>query len=299
MVAATPHDWKHRPKLLIAWLPLAVLLCGAASLRDVLEPWEFMWALAFCIYSGLKWLSWWQARDGIPHTVARSAGYLLAWPGMDAESFLRSGARVPPPATREWLVALGKTILGGVLFWGVARRVPGVPLVQGWLGMGGLILLLHFGSFHLAALGWQRLGVDAQPIMSAPLRSSSLSEFWGQRWNLGFRQLSYDFIFRPLRGPLGAGFASFLVFVLSGLIHELVISMPARGGYGLPTAYFVMQGLGVAAERSRAGRQCGLGKGVRGWLFMAACTAGPAFWLFHPPFVLRVIRPFMEAVHAL
>jgi len=28
-------------------------------------------------------------------------------------------------------------------------------------------------------------------------------------------------------------------------------------------------------------------------------TAAPAFWLFHPAFVLRVILPFMHAVHAL
>jgi hypothetical protein len=28
-------------------------------------------------------------------------------------------------------------------------------------------------------------------------------------------------------------------------------------------------------------------------------VAGPAFWLFHPWFVLRVILPFMQAIHAL
>jgi hypothetical protein len=32
---------------------------------------------------------------------------------------------------------------------------------------------------------------------------------------------------------------------------------------------------------------------------MLIVAAGPAFWLFHPPFVLRVILPFMRAVHAL
>jgi len=171
--------------------------------------------------------------------------------------------------------------------------------VRGWAGMIGLILLLHFGSFHVVALVWQRLGVDARPIMSAPLHATSLSEFWGRRWNLGFRQLTYDFVFRPLQRAWGAWAATMAVFLVSGLIHELVISVPARGGYGLPTAYFLAQAAGVAVERSRAGRRWGLGRGMRGWLFMAACTAGPAFWLFHPPFVLRVIVPFMKAVRAL
>jgi hypothetical protein len=131
------------------------------------------------------------------------------------------------------------------------------------------------------------------------LRSTSLSEFWGKRWNLGFRQLAHDLIFCPLHEGIGPGAAGFVVFVVSGLIHDLVISVPARAGYGLPTIYFVLQGIGVAIERSRVGRRMGLRHGVQGWLFMAAFTAGPAFWLFHPPFVRNVILPFLKAVHAL
>ncbi len=172
-------------------------------------------------------------------------------------------------------------------------------MLRGWVGMLGLIFLLHFGSFQILAFFWQRFVVTAAPIMSAPVRSVSLSEFWGKRWNLGFRQLSYDLIFSPLHKKLGVGLASFLVFVLSGLIHDLVISVPARGGYGLPTAYFVLQGLGVAVERSSVGKRLGLRGGLGGWLFMVVVIVGPVFWLFHPPFVLHVIIPFMKAVHAL
>jgi Membrane bound O-acyl transferase family len=172
------------------------------------------------------------------------------------------------------------------------------PLLRGWLGMG-LILLLHFGSFQIVGLLWQSFGVNAKPIMSVPLRSTSLGEFWGKRWNLGFRQLAHELIFRPLLRTLGAGAAGFLVFVVSGLIHDLVISLPARAGYGLPTAYFVLQGAGMTLEHSSFGKRLGLGHGVRGWFFMALFVAGPAFWLFHPWFVLRVILPFMQAIHAL
>jgi D-alanyl-lipoteichoic acid acyltransferase DltB (MBOAT superfamily) len=64
--------------------------------------------------------------------------------------------------------------------------------------MVGLILLLHFGTFQIVGLVWQSIGVQATPIMSAPLRSTSLTEFWGKRWNLGFRQLAHELIFRPL-----------------------------------------------------------------------------------------------------
>ena len=93
--------------------------------------------------------------------------------------------------------------------------------------------------------------------------------------------------------------AGFLVFVVSGLIHDLVISLPARGGYGLPTLYFLLQGVGVTVERSQIGGGFGLGQGVRGWWFMMAVLTLPVFGLFHPWFVLRVILPFMQAIHAL
>ena len=165
--------------------------------------------------------------------------------------------------------------------------------------MLGLIMVLHFGTFRLLALFWQSRGVEAIPIMAAPLRSMSLSEFWGKRWNLGFRQFAHDLIFRPAHRSLGSGGAAFLVFVVSGLIHDFVISVPSRGGYGLPTAYFLMQGIGVTFERSRMGKNLGIGHGMRGWLFMAVTTAAPAFLLFHPPFVRNVILPFMIAIHAL
>jgi alginate O-acetyltransferase complex protein AlgI len=151
----------------------------------------------------------------------------------------------------------------------------------------------------LIALFWQAMGISAEPIMAKPILSKTLSEFWGKRWNLGFRQLAYDFIFRPLHKQIGVAAAGLLVFVASGLIHDLVISLPARGGYGLPTAYFILQGLGVTLERSAMGRQLGLQKGEMARIFAFVVTAAPAFWLFHPRFVLRVIIPFMQAIHSL
>ena len=140
--------------------------------------------------------------------------------------FSRSESRrVTRPALRNWLAALFKTAIGAALIWVVARHIPAQePFIRGWVGMLGLILLLHFGSFEVIAFFWQSLGVDATPIMSAPLRSTSLSEFWGSRWNLSFRQLSHDLIFRPILKSWGARIASFLVFLASGLIHDFVIS---------------------------------------------------------------------------
>jgi len=172
-------------------------------------------------------------------------------------------------------------------------------MLRGWTGMLGAILMLHFGVFEIAALFWQSMGIDARTLMDAPLRATSLGEFWGRRWNTGFHQLAHDLVFRPLHKSLGPSATGFLVFLISGLVHDMVISLPAHAGYGLPTLYFALQGAGVAFERSQLGRQLGLRKGFNGWLFLAVVTAIPAYWLFHPAFVLRVILPFMEAIHAL
>jgi Membrane bound O-acyl transferase family len=219
---------------------------------------------------------------------------------MDADAFLDVRERVSPPAPMTWLWATFETILGATLLWFVPRSIPqGQPLLRGWVGMVGLILLLHFGTFQIVALLWQSLGVKTVPIMSAPFRSTSLGEFWGKRWNLGFRQFAHQLIFRPLNRKLGVATAGFLVFVVSGLIHDLVISLPARGGYGLPTLYFLLQGAGVTVERSRFGQRLGLAQGARGWCFMMVFLTVPVFGLFHPWFVIRVILPFMRAIHAL
>ncbi len=283
-----------------AYFPLIVLTAGVVIVRDRMPAWAFMWALAVVIYASLKWASWWRSPGRCGSSVVRSVGYLLAWPGMDTDSFLATDRKVPAPRAREWVWAIGKTELGAVLLWVIARRVPGErPLWQAWVGLVGMVLLAHFGSFHLVALLWRRAGVDAVPIMDKPVLSASLSEFWGRRWNLGFRQLGHELIFRPLHRTIGVAGAGFLVFVLSGLIHDLVISLPARGGYGLPTVYFVLQGAGVALERSPLGRRLGLRSGVKGWVFMALLTAGPAFWLFHPPFLRNVVLPFMRVIHAI
>ena len=95
------------------------------------------------------------------------------------------------------------------------------------------------------------------------------------------------------RGALLAG------FLISGLVHEVVISLPARAGFGLPTLFFLIQAGAILFERSAVGRRLGLGQGATGRLFTLAALALPAYGLFHPPFVYGVILPFMGAIGAL
>ncbi|HTS11113.1 MAG TPA: membrane bound O-acyl transferase family-domain-containing protein [Candidatus Limnocylindrales bacterium] len=280
------------------WAPVVLLPLAVCALRSRVAPWEFMWLLSIAIFLGCKWQTWFFAAGRDRASVGRSLGYLFLWPGMDADEFLVGPAPQKPRST-DWLVAFAKAAAGAVLIVLAAKNLGSVsPLLAGWLGMLGLVLMLHFGTFNLLALLWQTVGVNAQPIMRSPLASTSLGEFWGKRWNIGFRELSHGLIFQPLRRRLGLVPAMLAAFLASGLIHDFVISFPARGGYGLPTAYFVLQGIGVQVERSSIGRWIGAGRGVRGWLFVALFAGGPAFFLFHPTFVTRVIVPFLAAMRS-
>ncbi|HEX4141506.1 MAG TPA: membrane bound O-acyl transferase family-domain-containing protein [Candidatus Methylacidiphilales bacterium] len=204
--------------------------------------------------------------------------------------------------------------------------------------MIGFIFLLHFGLFHLLALFWQSRGLDAPPLMKCPIAATSLHDFWGRRWNAGFRDIVFVLFFLPLARRYGTSAAALLTFLLSGLIHELVITVPAGAGYGLPTLYFALQGAGLMLERksharvarttccpgarsaqeaaesmrtppaASPGQQVVRATGTfaprikwlqPGRLFALAVVILPLGALFPPVFVTRVMVPFFQLIHAL
>lgn len=249
-------------------------------------PWAQMWALAFAVYAGCKLLTWATVRR-VWAPLQRQLGYLLLWPGMDAAAFLDRTRRADPPAPQDWMLGTANLLLGVALVFGVARLVPPeLPYLTGWIGMLGIVLALHFGAFALLSCAFRAGGITAQPIMNWPLRARTLAEFWGRRWNLAFRDLTHRFLFRPLRRRLGPRGALIAGFTASGLVHDLVISLPAGGGFGGPTIYFVVQGVALAQRRTS-----------RAWMFAVLLVPLPL--LFHAPFVLRVIVPFLDAIGAI
>jgi Membrane bound O-acyl transferase family len=282
----------------IGWSPLAVLPTLTIAFCNRWAPWVFMWTICFALYFSCKWLTWWQAKNSV-HVSRRDFAYLFVWPGMDAEEFLNCGDRAPKPASAAWLFAVLNTLFGVVLLWGLTPAIPdNHALLKGWIGMAGVILILHFGSFQSLAMFWQSRGINARPLMQSPGAAKSLAEFWGRRWNSAFNRIAHDLLFRSLCQRLGVRAATLLAFAVSGLVHDLVISVPARGGYGLPTSYFLVQGAGLLVERSRTGRRLGFGRGRRGRAFTIFVAAAPVFWLFSPTFVKNVILPMLHAFGA-
>lgn len=292
---AAPRMWR----IAIHGAPPLLFFCAAiAGWKATSTAWLVMLEVALAIYFSLKWITWCQAAAGVRPPLGRSLGYLLLWPGMDAMQFLDVRVAVARPAARAWLGALGNTLIGALL---ICKMVPITWQVSapaaGWVGLAGIILVLHFGLFGLMALAWQAAGVCAEPIMRAPLRAHGVADFWA-RWNTAFRDAGAQLVYRPLLRHTSPKRAMVAVFILSGILHELVISLPAEGGYGLPMAYFLFQAVALSVERTRVGRRWGLGRGVFGRLFALAVVTLPIVALFPPQFASRVLLPLIDALGA-
>lgn len=247
--------------------------------------WIMMWLVAGAVFFVAKTCM--LARSPALHGWRRLA-YLFLWPGFDVRPWLGAGVRSELIALR-WFSGLPAVVLGLALIHGsgfVTRNEWGGT----WIGMVGVILCLHFGAFRWLAWFWQCMGIPVRPIMSAPMAAVTLSEFWGVRWNRGFRDFAQVCIGLPIAKRWGRMAALWVVFVFSGLVHELVISVPAGAGYGWPFGYFVLQSLGVLAEKRF---------GLCGHLWVLTMTGPLALLLFHPPFVERVMSPFLATLRHL
>jgi hypothetical protein len=274
----------------------ASALVAAYGVTADAPAWMMMWTLAFTLFALLKLATLRDER--VAASPRRLLGYLTLWPGMDSRRFLAPRAAFAAPL-EELAFAVGKTALGLALAgWAIRHAKDAPSYLVAWTGMVGVIFVLHFGVMHIASWLWRRGGVNAPPIMRAPIAATSLSELWGTRWNLAFADAARRFLLRPLSRRWGVHRAGVAVFVISGLVHELVLSVPARGGWGGPTLYFSLQAAGIAVEKSPLGRRLDLGHGMRGWLWVFVVAAVPVRLLFHPPFVERVIVPFFRTLNA-
>jgi predicted DCC family thiol-disulfide oxidoreductase YuxK len=271
------------PRLLRGWL-IVLPLGVAVGLRGV-EPWVFMWAKAGALWVALKIFT---LLDIPRRTLGRSLAY-LAWAGMDAKEFFGTNTAMRPGLRESIFAAINIAIGVALLYAGARVAYPYSTLLAGWLGMIGIVLILHFGIFKCLALLWRAFGIPATPIMEAPLRSRSLSEFWGRRWNTGFSIPARRHLMEPIARRFGTIAGLLAVFLVSGFVHELVISVPAKAGYGLPTLYFLIQAAAIMWERKIGTNR----------FITVVCVAAPAFILFHSPFIHHVIIPFLKAIGAL
>ena len=92
-------------------------------------------------------------------------------------------------------------------------------------------------------------------------------------------------VFKPLIRRVGVGWAGFLSFMVSGLLHEVAISLSVLEGFGLPMLYFLIHG-GLMGLEKRL-----FGKREPGAVWVALALVLPLPLLFHEGFLLGVVWP--------
>lgn len=300
----------------IHWLVLLLPLVALWKLVPGLPPTGDMIAIALTMFVLIKWhalaiyLS--QGQGKAPRPTRREyVFWFVGWAGLDPRAFF---AKAPSADTdrargdtnrprhhpheglpRQLAFVLLKISLGVFLFTWLAPKTIGLsPWLAGWIAMVGIVTTLHFGVIHLSAMIWNARGRNVKPIMNAPIMATTVSEFWGKRWNLAFRDYAHVCLFSPLARSTQPTVAVAVGFLFSGIIHDLAISVPAGGGWGWPTLYFVIQGTASLLERQMKKQGWNLGNHWLGRVWTIAWVAGPAMILFHRPFVMNVILPMIQ-----
>jgi hypothetical protein len=173
-----------------------------------------------------------------------------------------------PRLVCRFLAALGVCVCAYWLYWQLSRsfRLPVILIsyigaIMLWLvseALGSLAPFLALPSGRLLPL----------PHGAAPPLAIGLADFWGRRWNVWTSEWFRQIIFRPLqRRPV---LALFLVFLTSGILHELVINVSlyivtGRNCFGSMILYFLLQALGILIERRIRNRSARI---LLVWLFV-------------------------------
>jgi hypothetical protein len=269
--------------VLAAWLLLFGMWGACAVAVTDAPPVVRMLAFVFTTLIGLKIVVLAAAAaDGAPRLPFGRLLCFLAWFGMNPRTFARR--RTPDrERARRWL-RLG----GGYLVVGVALALLAIAIggtAGGVVWMLALSFVVHFGVFTLFAALLRAIGFKVPLLFDAPWRAATAAEFWALRWNHGFTEMTALVVQRPLAPRLGRDRALLVSFLVSGLLHEVVLSLPVRAGFGLPTLYFVIQGAFVLWQRDRRGR-----------LATILAVVVPVPLLFHPWFVHGVAVPMVAAL---
>lgn len=147
-------------------------------------------------------------------------------------------------------------VLGGtagvalaVLALGALNRIP---LVRSSFALNHAAMLLTFvlaiESLSRAICGLERLaGFDTTPIIRNAYRSRTVSEFW-QRYNNRIHDWLYRNVFRPTGGRRAPARSILLVFLVSGLFHEVTFAIATSRLTGYQLAFFTIQGPAALAS---------------------------------------------------
>ncbi|MEN8772211.1 MAG: MBOAT family protein [Akkermansiaceae bacterium] len=257
----------------VAWILVLVLLWFAHDTLRGVDPIFRMVGICAVLLAGMKGLVY-RAWGGHLNWK-RYFVFGLGWFGMDPGTFAKNRKGM------EWkndvvvgLVLMVAGTLGAWLVWEMDWR----QILVMFLPMS---LFFHFGVLRFLKGGLRAAGFPVRTLFPNLLKARGVADFWSRRWNVGYSQMMQRLVGRPVGGVLGHEAGTVAVFVVSGLFHEIAITVPVGAGYGLPSAFFVVHGLLVMLEGK-------LGKPL-GKIPALLLVAVPLGVLFPPEFQTQVI----------
>lgn len=267
-------------KRLAGWGVLAVLMTGADRALIQHEPLLRMTGICGVLLGGMKGLVYaeWAGPQRLP--IRRYLVFAFLWFGMDPGTFQtrRPGLDWKRDAGLGLLLmALGT--LGAWCVWSMQWRQVFVMFLPMSLGF-------HFGALRVLKGALRAAGFPVRTLFPNVLETRGIGDFWSKRWNTGYSQMMQRLVGKPVGNKLGESAGLMAVFLGSGLLHELAITLPVRSGFGLPTLYFTLHGLLTLWERK-------LGRPV-GRIPALFAVSLPLAWLFPPAFQAEVIAKCLE-----
>ncbi len=225
----------------VLWIGLMVMIAGVHFIHLSDPPFLRMVMICSVLLVGMKgivlteWgggLNWW-----------RRFIFTFLWFGMEPTPF---DAKQRKLSWKKDAVTGVVCLLVGLAAGIAVAHMNDAPLL---LMFVPLSLAFHYGLLRLLTAFWRMQGIAVRPLFRNPLVCRGLDDFWSRRWNLSFSQMMARTVQRPVTKQFSKRMGVFAVFVVSGLLHELAITLPVQSGYGLPTLYFTMHGLVVLIEK--------------------------------------------------
>lgn len=235
--------------------PTRPKLALAAALLALLAPLGLphAWVIARFGFAAAGIAIWFRTLDLLfrsPPLPVRTRLWLLV--GLfDVRRVVRVRADFDRDEARWLVVHALVTLAAGVVIVQVAPRFDGLShyLVRWSFGAGFCYALVE--TLHSTCVIGYRLGGIAVPrINDSPIRSTSLAEFWGRRWNRVVASWLRDYLFFPLARRKRVSLGICAAFAGSMVIHLWIAWLPLDLGAGLMMAsFFVIQAIALLLER--------------------------------------------------
>lgn len=238
----------HKIPRAIAWIGVLaafyLMHCVTIETASLIR----MVVLCIVLLAGMKWIVYreWCVQKNRSLSWCRWWIFSALWFGMDPGSFAGKRRRFE---WRSHAIIGASCILAGTVLWycGYYFQISNVVLL--FIPMS---MVVHFGVLRLLTAFWRMQGFPVRILFRNPLRMCGFRDFWGKRWNLAYSEMMARTVKRPLTPILGEKGSVFVVFLISGLLHELAITVPVQGGYGLPTLIFVVHGILAVFEKKNS-----------------------------------------------